>query len=311
MKENAAEGLLPIVQYMADYLDAARKIEALDFDKGYTEVAKWENLAKAQEDAANAQRGFAATSERLTGLAEKFDAVGASAPIAAQGINDAGEAAANAQMAFFDAAAGLSEMNAAMMVKTRLEALEGAGLDAEALVIAQEALLRQFGLLTDAEVSASGAMAELDKMYGDGSLGAEAYAAAVAALKHHLDTLESKDITIDVHFNVDELRIPTARSIEEQGPGLIQTPTPIMNATGGDYIVSQPTSFVAGEAGTERVIVIPQGRPGFGGTGGGMGGGASKIEINVHGTNDPEAAANLVIRKLADRGIVAAGGGLR
>ena len=162
--------------------------------------------------------------------------------------------------------------------------------------------------LRDTAVPAVDEVALAAGLVGSALMGAVADA---DLLKAALDLLAENDITIDVHFNVDELRVPTAGAQELQGPGLIQTPTPIMNAAGGDYIVSQPTSFMAGEAGTERVIVIPKGQPGFGGVGGGMGGGASKIEINVHGTNDPEAAANLVIRKLADRGIVAAGGGLR
>jgi len=52
-----------------------------------------------------------AMADGISAMNQGFSDVGASAPVAAQGIEDAGGAAENAQMAFFDAAAGLSEMN--------------------------------------------------------------------------------------------------------------------------------------------------------------------------------------------------------
>jgi hypothetical protein len=59
---------------------------------------------------------------------------------------------------------------------------------------------------------------------------------------------------------------------------------------GGDFIVSSPTLFRAGEAGRERVIVLPEGRQA-------MGGGIS-ASINIAGATDPAATARAVKREL-------------
>jgi len=125
-------------------------------------------------------------------------------------------------------------------------------------------------------------------------------------LKAALDLLEEKDITIDVHFDVDELRVPSPRAIELRGPGLITAPRPIMNAAGGDYIVSRPTSFIAGEAGPERALFIPQGQPGFGGPGaaGAAGTRIETLEINVYGTADAHETARLVMAEMQGRGLM-------
>jgi len=497
MKENAAEGLLPIVTYLAEYLRLAHELDQLDADPGLTEVAKWQNLSKAQEESVNVQRGMLATAERYTRLADYYASqqdkiedstsnLSAANLGSAAAYDTVAEAAKRAQGAVGNYSTEFYESIRAVRLQAEAELILGAvnsdltksfretsdemaGLRGErADLIAQLGELQgkadeaggSFGEMVDngkkiseIEGAIAGVTGKMDELIGktresirsfilqqmqaqlavdgwteseiaffkgtaerfgmydelwigvttsvaehalaveDGSLtvgqaidgmmgeandlaraggvlretmpvafdetanaagratgmidslvgvnsdaeGAfidlrdtavpavdevalaaglvgSALMGAVAdadLLKAALDLLAENDITIDVHFNVDELRVPTAGAQELQGPGLITPPKPIMNATGGDYIVSQPTSFMAGEAGTERVIVIPKGQPGFGGAGGGMGGGASKIEINVHGTNDPEAAANLVIRKLADRGIVAASGGLR
>lgn len=53
-------------------------------------------------------------------------------------------------------------------------------------------------------------------------------------------------------------------------------------ARGGDFIVDRPTTFIAGEAGAERVQVTPLGRNG---AGGGQGGGAGAGTVNVGDIN--------------------------
>ncbi len=60
---------------------------------------------------------------------------------------------------------------------------------------------------------------------------------------------------------------------------------------GLDVMVSKPTLFLAGEAGSERVTILPQGRPGTG---------AQTIAptINVFGATDPAAAARAVKQEL-------------
>ena len=348
MKENAAEGLLPLVQYMADYLDAARKIEELDFDKGYTETAKWENLAEAQKAAADSVgRDAEAIAKGMAAMNQGFSDVGASAPPAAVSVAglaagfdqyngaiagaepskiqtmidqmwETSEAAGTAAIANMNFAASIGEMSKAAFAQAAIEimaeSMRKAGKGATEIAEGTRAVLVEFGLLTPAEEEASRALGTFAQKLADDQIKLDGYASGVGDIYGIMDKLEDKevDITINTHYNTygDPAASGGAGGYVDPGTGSGFSGS-IMNAAGGDYIVSQPASFTAGEAGTERVIVIPQGRPGFGGTGGGMGGGASKIEINVHGTNDPEAAANLVIRKLADRGIVAAGGGLR
>jgi len=72
--------------------------------------------------------------------------------------------------------------------------------------------------------------------------------------------------------------VPAARSAPN-GSGSIYA-----QAAGGDYMVNQPTLFLAGEAGPERATFTPQG-------GGGAGGG---IIININGAGDPHAVAREV-----------------
>ncbi|MGD0708275.1 MAG: hypothetical protein ABSA51_07465, partial [Anaerolineaceae bacterium] len=65
-------------------------------------------------------------------------------------------------------------------------------------------------------------------------------------------------------------------------------------ASGGDYIVSKPTVFLAGEAGPERATFTPLSNGGAGGAGGGP----VTIYLNVNGSGNPSAVAQEVIRLL-------------
>jgi len=127
-------------------------------------------------------------------------------------------------------------------------------------------------------------------------------------LKAALDLLAEADITINVKFNVDELRLPSVREQEIN----IGRPERIMFAEGGT--VPMGGFGIVGEAGPELVQPLTGGTRitplsgNIGAMGGRMGGGASRIDINVYGTNDPEATANLVFRKLVDRGMISQGG---
>jgi len=157
--------------------------------------------------------------------------------------------------------------------------------------------------LRDTAVPAVDEVAMAAGLVGSALMGAVADA---DLLKAALDLLAENDITIDVHFNVDELRLPSPRAMELQGPGLYSGPAPIMNAAGGDYIVNQPTPFIAGDNGPERAIFIPQGQPGFSGSaeGAGGGGGTWTGDIYINGAGDPAATAEAVVRRLQDRGIL-------
>ena len=182
---------------------------------------------------------------------------------------------------------------------------------------AEEALIKVIGQTDDlvgkfADTGTAGTTAMSDITRAGGIAGAALMGAKGDAdeLKAALDLLAENDITIDVHFNVDELRIPSARGAEEQGPGLIQTPRPIMQASGGDYLVNRPTPFIAGDDGLERAIFIPQGQPGFdsplgGGAGGGIGGGGiGTLNLYVYGTADAHETARLVMQEFQGRGLM-------
>lgn len=68
-------------------------------------------------------------------------------------------------------------------------------------------------------------------------------------------------------------------------------------AAGGDYMVDKPTWFLAGEAGPERATFTPVSAKGGAG-------GQTNISVSVSGVQDPETAANLVMQKLQDRGMI-------
>lgn len=70
------------------------------------------------------------------------------------------------------------------------------------------------------------------------------------------------------------------------GPGYTG---PIMNATGGDYLVNRPTLFIAGEAGPERATFTPQN---------GMGGGVEPgTQVTINFYNSPEPTQNIAALK--------------
>ncbi len=60
---------------------------------------------------------------------------------------------------------------------------------------------------------------------------------------------------------------------------------------GLDTMVTGPTMFLAGESGSERVTIAPQGKTGSGGV-------AISPTINIYGATDPQAAAQAVKREL-------------
>ena len=207
------------------------------------------------------------------------------------------EAAAETRSAFLDSAAGLSEMNDQMIINARLEALGEAGLSAEQLVAAQEALLRQFGELTAEEESTQKALENLDAAYASGGLTAEGYALAVETLVKNIRDLESKEIVIGVTWKVDPMPADV---------GSIGAPQPQGMAEGGQFWTNGPTPLLVGEGGeSEFVSVIPKSDMMEGGYG--MGSGWTG-DIIIQGASNPEETARAVIQKLRDRGILRTGG---
>jgi hypothetical protein len=63
-------------------------------------------------------------------------------------------------------------------------------------------------------------------------------------------------------------------------------------ADGGDYYVTRPTLFLAGEAGPERVSFTPQGN------------GGNSVVFNINGAQDTQAIVQAIEQMLLDRGIM-------
>jgi len=257
------------------------------------------------------QLNFDAAAKGVAAMAQGFSDVGASAPPAISAIEDMGDAADNAQAAFFDAAAGLDAMSTAAFVQTQLDALAQLGLAGEDYVAAQEALLRQFGLLTEAEVQAQGSLGALNGQFAAGLISLETYRTAVGLLKSSIDGLESKEIGITMHLSSTGSLPQLPQSL---GVGYTTDYRSTLKdieggmASGGFAPIG--TNWLVGEQGPEMMSVGPMGTnvTPMGGAGGSRVGSTWSGDININGVTDPGAVSRAVVRSLQDRGMIPAGG---
>jgi hypothetical protein len=120
---------------------------------------------------------------------------------------------------------------------------------------------------------------------------------AVEAQKK-IDEMHGKEITMTIN---EVIHRAVGSTTDYRGQELFQQ-------HGGDYIVNRPTPFIAGEAGAERAIFIPQGKPGFNAplaqAAGGAGRSIGELNIYVSGTADPYETSRLVIQELQGRGLM-------
>ena len=183
----------------------------------------------------------------------------------------------------------------------------------EGLEIVSEAtlgLVEDFGGLGPAASAALGSVAS-----SAGTTTAELMAIAEAVMEAQgaIDSMHGKDIDINVKFKTygDPSASSAAGGFVDPGTGSAFGEP---QASGGDYIVNRPTSFLAGEGGRpERAIFIPQGQPGFNGPMGGAaaggaagtgGGGIGTLNLNVYGTADAHETAQLVMAEFQGRGLM-------
>lgn len=309
-KMATADGAAPFVGILADMTGKINEADRMVEDANLAVALLTGNYVLLAEGAARGGKEIGLANEAIeagksasSDYADAMMGVNRESGKATTAIANAGQAAADSRMNFLDAAAALSEMSEKMMIQTRMEALKEAGLDAAALADAQEALLRQFGLLTDAEVSASESLSTLDKMYRDGEISAAAYASAISSIKRNIDSLEDKKITIDVDFNVADLRLPSAISGEAIG-----SPRPEMMAEGG-YLPSGGTALV-GEREMEAIRARPAGgvdviplRGSGRSRGGGTSRGSGDVIINING-GDLGEVRRVVEGVLIEKGVV-------
>lgn len=160
----------------------------------------------------------------------------------------------------------MEQTGAAMYTRLQAEAAAAGG-------ETRDALLPMQGFLHDAEEAAKKLGIPLDentkklieqskelgiwkdKGKSDTDVMIEAMSALVREVKALVDTLARIQ---DVNFNVTGTY--NAPDLPDPNSGYIPK-NAIPNALGGDYMVTKPTLFLAGEAGPERATFTPQGKP--------------------------------------------------
>jgi len=148
--------------------------------------------------------------------------------------------------------------------------------------------------------------------------GIDEAAAAVNRVRAAIDLLQGKEIEIKTVY-VEEHRAVGG------GGGTSYRESGNYEALGGDYYVDRPTTFIAGDAGGERAIFIPKGKPGYDADLGALLSGLAAplpasgagvtvaadggtrigaVNLTVNGTSDARETARLVMREFQDRGFI-------
>lgn len=254
MKANLADAALPLVKNLAEQLTLQRQLKEagggyIDLMMGGTDAV--EERAAAQEELNNAEEVGAMTqAEYFAKLSNTADAQKNlnDAMIAYTTTQyDANAAAMDAQIAFINAAAGLNELSTAALAKQQIDllaqSLENGTISANEFATAQDAILRQFGLLTDEEVAAQSAIDSLRGSFEAGRISAEAFAIGVQSIKAQLDAIDGRTVTVNFDFNVPSLPSAVGQVTDYREGGAFQ-------ALGG---VSRGGRTMVGERGPEMV----------------------------------------------------------
>lgn len=212
---------------------------------------------------------------------------------------------------------GLIDETAAATSRAVTAILDDVTLTADEKIAALIALASDMGTAVEtAALAASGGLLDIIAHAEDAAAALRNIGLSAEAAQIMLDRMHGKTIELEVNW-IERNRPTTPDGAYITGRNEIG-----WNAGGGDYIVSQPTVFGAGETGAERAIFIPQGEPGFdapnaamaalayGGAalGTGAAGSTWNGDIVIQGAGDPQATAGAVMRELQRRGIVPVGG---
>jgi hypothetical protein len=254
--EKSASTYREYVQQIAIFSDSEREHYLSLIDSGAAVTEKGDSIASLAELLgiySEAQFAAAKSEQEATAAAAAHNAA------AARWTGMAGEyitATENANTARGDGTSALNDLNIGLQKYNDLLLfnIASAGLDAEAALRLGVAM----GVVDTASILAADGVEALRKKYdenGDGAVDAGQntydYLKAVEALQSGIAALpDQKTIRIDVQTSGQVPNIPGTG-------GSPNTPIPLAN--GGDYMVTRPTTFMAGEAGPERVQVTPQG----------------------------------------------------
>jgi len=250
------EGLLDVNDTMHTQIDDA---EAL-IETELKATAATDGYAQMLEYYKSQQQGVAsATSDSVTAFQQYTDAIAGAQQSSldhSAALWAEQEAAAAAALAFYDAAAGLDEMNKTQFAYEMIDNLAEAGLKGQQLADATAAILTQFGLLTPAEAAAQEA---IDGIMGDflnGQLSAGQFADAVFRIKSGIDGLPNqKEVIITINeyrnrYNTDYNRTETfdwgaGGGYQDEG-----------KATGGQFWTTKPTRLTVGEGGQPELVTV-------------------------------------------------------
>jgi hypothetical protein len=185
---------------------------------------------------------------------EKLEATHPTSPEQLTELDDLRSKLGEAQQAVEDNAAAhdLATKNILFNLATQRAAMDGLTSD-EMLFLGD--LAASWGLIDESSKTAleavDGALTDLAE--GDSI---ESVVSQVQAIKDNLDAING-DFTANIGINVTGDHIPNIDYGDKKGGG--GGLMPIENAFGGDYLVTSPTLFLAGEAGAERVNISPLG----------------------------------------------------
>jgi hypothetical protein len=291
-KANLAEAVLPLMQNLARQTELQGQLKEsgrgyvdlmIHGKHAIAEMnAELQNQAVASERATKQAEYLAQQTEEWTAqqeLAKKeamailgtleesgpaWDAYSAAMDTANAGLQGltkeqsaANEAAVAAQGAFLNAAAALSEMSVASFVQAQLAELkkevDAGRLSNEEYVAAQEAILTQFGLLTEEEKRMQTTINAITKAFADGKIEPEEYARLLADVKAQVDALDGS--MINIGWNVQAPPAMGGSPGGMSGPGGIgDITTPYQH--GG---TSWGRSMLVGEHGPEMLTGVPGG----------------------------------------------------
>lgn len=156
------------------------------------------------------------------------------------------------------------------------------------------ALANEMGLLDDKSRAYLTQLEYLNKQLKEEKITADEYAERIKEMGEEIDAQNGKHLDLKVILEgADEFwRLWSATQTWSKNP-LGMNLQPIAQAEGGDWFVTRPTLFLAGEAGPERATFTPMGGGGAAPAGGG-------VVINWQGSVRSEMDIEMIARRLAE-----------